>query len=882
MKKHLLALSSLILFSLFISQNINAAKVYSFEESFASPVAQYWGYTSAGGGSINYDATNKLLQMRWSLTGSATKSLGASITPSTIDNKVTLEMIVKYYTSGSSSNPGCLYFLDNTGNPVFGLVFWRSSSQWRLGRATSYIGPGNPTVNPTVADYLAVDQPTAKITAVFDFGNHTVDYSAVQGTFDYATRVFTAAGATVSSTAQPFLSTAATDIQTLYSNYRRATTTSGTNGYDLMYMGISKEENVPTASVTVKFKDQDNNYFKPDEEMTGEIVGSTYDASSAQKASVTLNDSYYVLDPTSPTSVSVDAAGSTLTLLFRKSVLNSDLVWNGSSIDNGDLWSDWYENFLNSSNAVSAYQTNANSLFDIHAVNKSVMLNQTINMGAGNIMIASDGYTFNGTGAINGSGILNVNPGLGATTVLNVTNNQTGGVNILSGALEVGKAVSGAFFSMKNGTQLNLNPDGDFSKAINGEGEITVRTIANRSYGGSITGASTVNLILGITGAVVNGTNWSSKVTTTMPAGAKVNVTTTQSSAGYAVSSNSLQNSKVDLGAGVRLFHNYNAATGGTTIFIAELTGDAASTVEGGWQNFSDRNLNYEIGSGNSDATFNGKFLNYGTSLSAPLNIYKKGTGIWTLTGTSDAWVNGNFRVDAGKVVMNGAISSTAVPATVAAGATLSGTGTIGGITTVNGILEGRMNFGADLNLLGTTNIMVNGFNSGEFDVINVVGATNNGGVLNISITVDPTTDGSIQLIKSGSYAGTFSAVNIVSPSNPAAVPAGAPRRASAATSYSYDPATGILTYAAIPTGVSDLNISAGIYPTITRNQVFVDGENVNFIEVISVAGQKVKRISANGKITILKLNDMSDGVYLVKVIFNNGTSKTQRIILQK
>ncbi|MEZ7867731.1 MAG: T9SS type A sorting domain-containing protein [Paludibacteraceae bacterium] len=882
MKKQLLSLIILIVTLItFFSEAVFAAKIYSFEEKFAVPVAQYWGFSSAAGGSINYDATNQLLQMRWGTTSSAVKTLESTIAPSIVDNKITVEMIVKYFTSGSSSNPGCLYFLDENDNAVFGLVFWRNSSQWRIGRATSYNGPGSPTVNPTVADWLGADSPIAKVTAVLDFVNQTVDYSAVQGTFDYSTRIFTPGGATVSSVAQPFLN-ATTGIKKLYTNYRRVSSATGSYGYDLMYMGISKEENVQTSQVTVKFADQDNNYFKADENIADAVIGSTYEASASQKAAVVQNGFYYVLDPVSPTSVVVDAAGSTLTLKFRKSELNSDLTWNGTTDTNGNLWSDWYQNFLNASNAASAYQSDANVLFSESAANKSVVLNQIINLGVGNVSITSDGFTFNGTGSISGSGKLDVNPGVTGIAKLNITNNQSGGVNVLTGTLEVGKAAAGADFTLADGTRLNLNPDADFSKPITGSGTITINTIANKSYGGTITGASTVNLILGVSGSVASGTNWSSKVTTALPADAQANVSTTLVSAGFAVTSTSLQNSKVNLGAGVRLLHNYNAAIGGTTISVGELSGDALSTVEGGWQNFADRNLNYYIGAANTDATFHGKFLNYGTSILAPLNISKKGTGTWTLTGSSDAWVNGSFNVDDGKVVMNGSIPSTAVPASVASGATLTGTGTIGGPATINGVLEGSLHFGSTLVLAGTTNLTVTGFNTGEFDVLTVTGAVTNGGILNINLLNEPTGTGTIKLIAApdGAYSGTFTAVNINTLSAPSGVPAA--QRAKTAIGYSYDPLTGVLSYTDLGTGISEQNNAAEIYPTLTRGEVYVNAENGRAAEVITTSGQLLRQVKLNAALTTVNLTGLTDGIYLLKIKYNDGTDTTQQIILKK
>ena len=174
LKFHLLISAlSFCVCSTFASTN---TKVYSLSENFSvAPTETNWGFSTVTGHAFTYDATNKVEQIRWTTaTSYSTKTLSTAVAPGT-DNLITIEMIVKYYTAGySTSNSGALYFLDSNGNAIFGLGFYRASSTWKIGRATTYEGATNPTVIPTITDYLGVDQPTAKITVVLDFSTHTL------------------------------------------------------------------------------------------------------------------------------------------------------------------------------------------------------------------------------------------------------------------------------------------------------------------------------------------------------------------------------------------------------------------------------------------------------------------------------------------------------------------------------------------------------------------------------------------------------------------------------------------------------------------------------------------------------------------------------------
>ncbi|VBB48022.1 exported hypothetical protein [uncultured Paludibacter sp.] len=868
--------------------------VYDLQEDFTSDVSN-WGFTLNNGGSqtITYNSANKLLQIRWPNSSSEyLKTLSSTITPGT-DNKITVEFIIKAYTCGNASNYGALYLLDASGNAITGFHLRRGkpdgvTNKWFVGRATSY--PGTTYSYPTSVDPLNADQPTVKITFVLDFSAKILDFTAEQGTFDYTTRVFTASGATVSSTGQAFINTAAANINSISSWYYRAASVSGTNGLDMMYAGISALRSVSTADVTVKFKDQDNNYFKSDEVMTEQVVSSTYNATLDQKASITSGGYYYTLNPSSPTSVVVDASGSTLELLFQRSTSFSDETWNGTTDTNGDLWSEWYQNFVNGTTSVG-HQKGANVYFDATATNKLVVVNDNVNMGAGSVTISAPDYNFTGTGVINGTGTMYINLGATDALGLGVSNNLSGATQIAGGTITLNKSdVLGSSVAINGNTTLATGANSVIIPSTTFNASATINTGTNnlQSIAG-MTAGSAVKI------SILNGYDYPSTSTTgldfaasgTLSSGSEleINGTGTDNRIGMtSASSTYLANTKVSLKGATMLYINANQGAA-TTISVGTLAGEAGTKIGWGKSTALDRTITWSVGALNEDSEFAGSITNtggYNSGGSAfvgnSTNFEKVGTGTLTLSGTSTH--NGTITVTAGTLNVTGVLG-TNVPVTVTSGATLKGTGTINGAVTVNGTLEGSLSVGS-ISLSGTTNLQINGFNTGEFDLLTITGAVVNGGVLNINVANDPTGTGSIQLINAGSYSGTFTSVNITSPSNPS----GAPRRAPSATSgvtYIYDASTGTLSYApSTSTGVDGVHADLQIYPTLSMGNVYVNAENVNSVDVLSLSGQVMREVKSSGNQTTVNLNGLIKGTYLLKVNFNDNSYKIQRVVLFK
>ncbi len=91
------------------------------------------------------------------------------------------------------------------------------------------------------------------------------------------------------------------------------------------------------------------------------------------------------------------------------------------------------------------------------------------------------------------------------------------------------------------------------------------------------------------------------------------------------------------------------------------------------------------------------------------------------------------------------------------------------------------------------------------------------------------------------------------------------------------------------PVGLPQYDKSAGfnIYPTMGNGTVYLEGnavrKNIN-ISVVNLIGKEVKNfafVQANGK-TVLSLNDLPEGVYILKVNSSYNQQYTKRIVIKK
>jgi len=725
----------------------------------------------------------------------------------------------------------------------------------------------------TLIDFPIATGQWYNIKATLDFTNKKVNSLTITKKSDNSTITI--------STAYPFLTNASsiTNVAKI-SLFNSRSNNTGTNGSTINFITsidnfkVYKLIDVTTASVTINYKDSEGNLLKTSRVQPDLEIGTTYYATADDKATFYDDNFYYAYNAAASTDNVVVAEGAVINLIFKKTAkLSGTYIWSGNANSN---WNNADENFSVGASPFIGYQDNNPILFPAVPVTKTVNLNANLTIGDNDITMFGDGYNFSGTGSISGSGKFILGMQAGETTTLGIRNNMSK-VEIQGGEAILTNDLGTATYDLADGAKITLQTGAEFNKAITGTGSVTIQTNSNVFYNNTLTGPSTVNLILGVSGSISSGVNWSSKVLTAMPANAQVNVTTNQATAGYGVAANSVQNSKLYLGDNVRMLYNYNPNEGGTTIIsIGELKGAASASIEGGWVNSATRGLNYYIGGLDTDATYNGVFKNYSTAPTAPLNISKKGVGIWTLTASNPDWILGSFKVDEGTVILNGSIPGAGVPVTVAQGATLKGTGTIGGATTVNGTLEGSLNFDGSLTLNGTTKFVVNGTNEGEYDAINVAGACNLGGTVDVTVNIASGVKGisKAKSVAPGTTIKLINAGNIVTTM---------PVTHFAASGWTFKPATGELVYDPnnVVSGINSNVVSFSIYPTLTRDVVYVEG-NVKTIDIFSLTGQKVNSLVANGTKTVVNMSNLSSGAYIIRANMEDGSANMQNVILQK
>lgn len=852
--------------SIHLTKFYSQTPVFDLEENFSSNVSS-WGFTSSVGTQTQtYDATNKLLQVRWA-NGSSEhiKTLSTEISPGT-DNKITVDFTIKAYTSANASNFGALYLLDANGNAITGFHLRRGSvggaNKWFVGRATSY--PGSVTFSyPSSADPLNADQPTAHIKFILDFNTKTLSFSAQQGTYDYSTRVFTASGSVVSSTEQAFINSEATNIKSLSSWYYRAASTSGTNGYDLMYAGISASRMVSTADVTINYLDQNGDIAKSASVTTGKPVGLTYAATADDKLSFTADGYYYAFDAANTLAdhVIVAEGGSAINLKFKKTPLTTGTYnWTGTS--NGN-WNETDENFSTDGVNALGFQNSNAVAFTASGANKSINLSGILNIGEENITLEGEGYTFSGSGILNGTGAFILNSVAEQTTSLNITNNLTGGVVVNGGTAVILKDAAATRLTLANGASANLSTGAAFSKGISGTGTISLIPTSNVTYTSAITGAQQLNYSLASAGAVTAGGVFSAMPVLNNVFAGSINVNTTLSEVAMFGSTNSFADNKLALGNNVMLVYPVNPASDGTTtVAIGELSGSTSSKIMGPRL----RNVNYNVGSLGTNSVFEGTIQNFAAdqwSNIPVINFAKSGAGELTLSGESTQYTAGAATVNAGTLNVTGALGNFNVPVTVADGATLRGTGTIGGTTVVNGTLKGKLKFGTNLTLAKNIELIVNGFTEGEYDVVDVTGILTNGGTLKvISNASAPANNTSIQLLKASSYSGTFTVKDL-------------PEH------YSFDEATGYLTYNNLLSALEQNN-DLRIYPALTRGEIFVTGAEVLKVEVCNMTGNVLHKTNGNTTSNVINISNLSSGAYILRVTLANGETKIQKVLLNK
>lgn len=81
-------------------------------------------------------------------------------------------------------------------------------------------------------------------------------------------------------------------------------------------------------------------------------------------------------------------------------------------------------------------------------------------------------------------------------------------------------------------------------------------------------------------------------------------------------------------------------------------------------------------------------------------------------------------------------------------------------------------------------------------------------------------------------------------------------------------------------TGVDENgDTSYEIYPNPTNGNIMVKGDNINKVEVYNLCGQKVMSVKANSNNVNVEMSALTTGVYMVKVIDNDGNATVNKVV---
>lgn len=75
------------------------------------------------------------------------------------------------------------------------------------------------------------------------------------------------------------------------------------------------------------------------------------------------------------------------------------------------------------------------------------------------------------------------------------------------------------------------------------------------------------------------------------------------------------------------------------------------------------------------------------------------------------------------------------------------------------------------------------------------------------------------------------------------------------------------------------MSSNINIYPNPANSKIYVDGENIGFVEVYNSLGQKVTKVEGSES-TSVEMTAFENGVYVVRVITNDGNVTTQKVTI--
>lgn len=856
--------------------------------------------------------------------GSALYNLNANTALPT-DKKVVVQFDwAPLSTNGDAMAYNTLGVSDNAKNPIFTLVSesWVSGSSgvhlmnltptathltttWTLQSAT-YSGTSNYKADCAAffaGSWIGADFPNAKtytVKAKLDFATHVIDSIWIIRTDDTSKQYI---GVNI-----PFLSTSATGADKISAMATRGKnlTNSANGGNSSLNMTIDNylvytwEEASALGSITVNYYDADNTTSLIKSEVRPNLaINSTYTATGADKIAFTTGGFYYVYASVAADNAVVAADGTGhVDIYMKKYSLHSGLFsWTGAVDGN---WNETTANFTDGAN-VQVYQPGNAVEFPSTATEKVVTSNSNFNLGSGDITFSGADYTLQGTGTLIGSGKMNINLSGSQALTLDLTNNLTGGTFISGGSINLKKTgVIGTSANITGQTSITLDASGIVLPATTFGAPATIQAgDFSSSLIQGMTAGSGVKITINAQKDYASSDNsrafdFAASGVLSEGAELELNGTGTDNRFGMtSASSTYLSNAKVNLKGNSLLYINANQG-GSTTINIGSLSGESGSKLGWGRSTALERDITWSVGGLNQDSEFAGSITNVGgyagsgaSYTGLRTNLIKAGTGKLTMSGVSNAF-NGNVTVDGGELLVSGTLKgNTGTPAsnsavkvgneasinvtgqlgttilTVLPGGHLKGTGTIEGNTTVEGLLSGKLTFTNDLILNDSVLLTVAGFNEGEFDQITVADSLAVGGSLKVVVSANaPANNTSIQLIKATLQSGTFSIKDL---------PEG----------YSYNDATGYLTYNTVTTGLNKSESTLRIYPTITTDFVTIEGKDILSIRLVNLSGQQVLLSDFTDEKQILNLGQLPKGIYILKTKHSDHSTSNQRIVLQ-
>ena len=608
------------------------------------------------------------------------------------------------------------------------------------------------------------------------------------------------------------------------------------------------------ADVTVMYQDAEGNTIKESRVVSQQEVSLEYKLLESDKESFISNGHYYAFDPaaTGSQSVVVAQGGSSIVVKFKKAAATTgSYQWKGYV---SEMWNEQDANFTTDNSNQLAYQKgNSVEFSDADAGIKTVVLNNKLEVGEGNVVFNAPGYSVTSSGGfLTGSGSVIVN----ANTSLGFINNLSGPVKVQNDTLTVTNAQVANKFVVSNGATLKSSVA--LSAPIEGDGGTFTFIPGVVAYTSTIKNAEKVQYAMSAKGNYI-AQSGVPRMNFVLDSLVKVNVYSTTGDTVLFDTHNSYTYNAIHLGDKVFQTRSTNPASNGTTVDrIGELTGTEGAVFVGN----KVYRMTYNVGSLDTDATFAGTFKPFTTDAwfnRTDFDLVKVGNGTWTLSGNSPDFfgsvkvLDGTLKVDGilcdmqGEYVYGTTTTTTVLKRIaeiyVADTATLAGSGYLGATSVVvNGTITGNLEIGGSISLkpdqgLGGATTIINVTSAGA-EKIKVAGDFNYGGHLRVNVLSLPQ-PGQFQIFEFGNY--TESGLNgfdtIELPSQ----------------NWSFNYETGMLTYA----GGDDTSVKGIDY-----------SKEIDTIDYFDATG---KRVTKHQK-----------GFVFVKVKYTDGTTSSFKTFVKE